>query len=44
MWPQLTAGTVEDKVAQLLAAKRALADSVIFSGEAALTELLGRTA
>ncbi|WP_436846593.1 DEAD/DEAH box helicase [Streptomyces massasporeus] len=32
-------GTVEDKVAQLLASKRALADAVIGSGEAALTEL-----
>ncbi|WP_436800780.1 DEAD/DEAH box helicase [Streptomyces avermitilis] len=32
-------GTVEDKVAQLLAAKRALADAVVGSGEAALTEL-----
>ncbi len=32
-------GTVEDKVAQLLASKRALADTVVGSGEAALTEL-----
>lgn len=32
-------GTVEDKVARLLAAKRALADAVVGSGEAALTEL-----
>ncbi|WP_434592058.1 DEAD/DEAH box helicase [Streptomyces sp. A5-4] len=32
-------GTVEDKVARLLAAKRALAESVVGSGEAALTEL-----
>ncbi|MET7686023.1 DEAD/DEAH box helicase [Streptomyces sp. NPDC005423] len=32
-------GTVEDKVAQLLASKRALADAVVGSGEAALTEL-----
>ncbi|GAA3476053.1 DEAD/DEAH box helicase [Streptomyces yanii] len=34
-----TQGTVEDKVARLLGAKRALADQVIASGEAALTEL-----
>jgi SNF2 family DNA or RNA helicase len=34
-----TQGTVEDKVARLLGAKRALADQVIVSGEAALTEL-----
>ncbi|WP_127359989.1 DEAD/DEAH box helicase [Actinacidiphila soli] len=34
-----TQGTVEDKVARLLGAKRALADRVIASGEAALTEL-----
>ncbi|NEC87847.1 DEAD/DEAH box helicase [Streptomyces sp. SID12501] len=32
-------GTVEDKVAKLLESKRALADSVVGSGEAALTEL-----
>ncbi|MFG2386584.1 DEAD/DEAH box helicase [Streptomyces avermitilis] len=32
-------GTVEDKVAKLLEAKRALADAVVGSGEAALTEL-----
>ncbi|WP_424861534.1 DEAD/DEAH box helicase [Streptomyces sp. MMS24-I29] len=32
-------GTVEDKVAQLLESKRALADAVVGSGEAALTEL-----
>ncbi|WP_156727866.1 DEAD/DEAH box helicase [Streptomyces apocyni] len=35
----LAEGTVEDKVAQMLAAKRALADAVVGSGEAALTEL-----
>ncbi|MFJ8009493.1 DEAD/DEAH box helicase [Streptomyces fagopyri] len=35
----LAEGTVEDKVAQLLAAKRALADAIVGSGEAALTEL-----
>ncbi|MFI2207256.1 DEAD/DEAH box helicase [Streptomyces sp. NPDC020192] len=34
-----TQGTVEDKVARLLGAKRALANQVIASGEAALTEL-----
>ncbi|MEV5010519.1 DEAD/DEAH box helicase [Streptomyces sp. NPDC055692] len=34
-----TQGTVEDRVARLLGAKRALADQVIASGEAALTEL-----
>ncbi|MHB6909470.1 DEAD/DEAH box helicase [Streptomyces sp. DB-54] len=34
-----TQGTVEDKVARLLDAKRALADQIIASGEAALTEL-----
>ncbi|PNE42846.1 helicase SNF2 [Streptomyces noursei] len=34
-----TQGTVEDKVARLLGAKRALADQIISSGEAALTEL-----
>ncbi|MET8137003.1 DEAD/DEAH box helicase [Streptomyces sp. NPDC005251] len=35
----LAEGTVEDKVAKLLESKRALADSVVGSGEAALTEL-----
>ncbi|MEU0834057.1 DEAD/DEAH box helicase [Streptomyces sp. NPDC005969] len=35
----LAEGTVEDKVARLLEAKRALADAVVGSGEAALTEL-----
>ncbi|MGW6144724.1 DEAD/DEAH box helicase [Streptomyces sp. NPDC055140] len=35
----ITEGTVEDKVARLLASKRALAQSVIGSGGAALTEL-----
>ncbi|MFI6945162.1 DEAD/DEAH box helicase [Streptomyces sp. NPDC050422] len=35
----LAEGTVEDKVAKLLESKRALADAVIGSGEAALTEL-----
>ena len=32
-------GTVEDRVAELLAAKRELADAVVGSGEAWLTEL-----
>ncbi|MFH8555146.1 DEAD/DEAH box helicase [Streptomyces celluloflavus] len=32
-------GTVEDNIAQLLTAKRALADAVLSGGEAALTEL-----
>ncbi|MFI7705346.1 DEAD/DEAH box helicase [Nonomuraea sp. NPDC049480] len=32
-------GTIEDRVAQMLAAKRSLAESVLASGEAAFTEL-----
>ncbi|MFP8883308.1 DEAD/DEAH box helicase [Streptomyces mangrovi] len=35
----ITEGTVEDRVAELLESKRALADAVVGSGEAALTEL-----
>ena len=35
----ITEGTVEEKIAELLARKRALADSVLGGGEAALTEL-----
>ena len=35
----ITQGTIEEKVAQLLSRKRALADSVLAQGEAALTEL-----
>ena len=35
----ITQGTIEEKVAELLTRKRALADSVLGSGEAALTEL-----
>lgn len=35
-------GTVEDRIAEMLAAKRALADAVLGSGEAALTELTDR--
>lgn len=32
-------GTVEDRIAEMLASKRALADAVLGSGESALTEL-----
>jgi SNF2 family DNA or RNA helicase len=32
-------GTVEDRIAELLGRKRELADAVLGSGEAALTEL-----
>jgi superfamily II DNA or RNA helicase len=35
----ITRGTIEEKIAQLLARKRALADAVLGNGEAALTEL-----
>ena len=35
----ITEGTIEDKIAELLARKRAIADSVLGGGEAALTEL-----
>ncbi|GGS95316.1 MULTISPECIES: DEAD/DEAH box helicase [Streptomyces] len=35
-------GTVEDRIAELLASKRALAEAVLGSGEAALTELTDR--
>jgi SNF2 family DNA or RNA helicase len=35
----VTEGTVEDRIAEMLTAKRALADAVLRSGEAALTEL-----
>ncbi|MER7394758.1 DEAD/DEAH box helicase [Streptomyces sp. NPDC000151] len=35
----VTEGTVEDRIAELLAAKRSLADAVLTGGEAALTEL-----
>ncbi|MEU6595075.1 DEAD/DEAH box helicase [Streptomyces sp. NPDC046881] len=38
----VTEGTVEDRIADMLAAKRALADAVLGSGEAALTELTDR--
>jgi superfamily II DNA or RNA helicase len=35
-------GTVEDRIAEMLASKRALADAVLGSGETALTELTDR--
>ena len=35
----VTGGTIEEKVAELLNRKRAIAESVLGSGEAALTEL-----
>jgi superfamily II DNA or RNA helicase len=35
----ITRGTIEEKIAELLARKRGLADAVLGSGEAALTEL-----
>ena len=35
----VTQGTIEERVAQLLDRKRALADAVLGGGEAALTEL-----
>ncbi|MEU5089846.1 DEAD/DEAH box helicase [Streptomyces sp. NPDC021356] len=38
----ITEGTVEDRIAEMLAAKRALADAVLGSGESALTELSDR--
>ena len=38
----VTEGTVEDRIAEMLRAKRALADAVLGSGEAALTELTDR--
>ncbi|MEV7289234.1 DEAD/DEAH box helicase [Streptomyces sp. NPDC093252] len=38
----ITEGTVEDRIAEMLAAKRALADAVLGTGEAALTELTDR--
>ncbi|MFB9735276.1 DEAD/DEAH box helicase [Streptomyces thermocoprophilus] len=38
----ITEGTVEDRIAEMLTAKRALADAVLGSGEAALTELTDR--
>ncbi|MDN3021846.1 DEAD/DEAH box helicase [Streptomyces sp. S.PB5] len=38
----ITEGTVEDRIAEMLEAKRALADAILGSGEAALTELTDR--
>ncbi|MER6260508.1 DEAD/DEAH box helicase [Streptomyces sp900105245] len=38
----VTEGTVEDRIAEMLESKRALADAVLGSGEAALTELTDR--
>ncbi|MEV7504152.1 DEAD/DEAH box helicase [Streptomyces sp. NPDC093018] len=38
----VTEGTIEDRIAEMLAAKRALADAILGSGEAALTELTDR--
>ncbi|MCH0566055.1 DEAD/DEAH box helicase [Streptomyces sp. MUM 2J] len=38
----ITEGTVEDRIAEMLTAKRALADAVLGSGESALTELTDR--
>ncbi|MEU2052556.1 DEAD/DEAH box helicase [Streptomyces bungoensis] len=38
----VTEGTVEDRIAEMLAAKRALADAILGAGESALTELTDR--
>ncbi|MFE6619182.1 SNF2-related protein [Streptomyces sp. NPDC057740] len=38
----ITEGTVEDRIAEMLEAKRALADAILGSGESALTELTNR--
>jgi hypothetical protein len=38
----ITEGTVEDRIAEMLEAKRALADAILSSGESALTELTDR--
>lgn len=38
----ITEGTVEDRIAEMLESKRALADAVLGTGEAALTELTDR--
>ncbi|MHB9858054.1 DEAD/DEAH box helicase [Streptomyces sp. YIM S03343] len=38
----VTEGTVEDRIAEMLASKKALSDAVLGSGEAALTELADR--
>jgi superfamily II DNA or RNA helicase len=38
----ITEGTVEDRIAEMLESKRALADAILGSGESALTELTDR--
>ncbi|MET9834814.1 DEAD/DEAH box helicase [Streptomyces sp. NPDC006385] len=38
----ITEGTVEDRIAEMLASKRALADAILGTGESALTELTVR--
>ncbi|MFC8085919.1 DEAD/DEAH box helicase [Streptomyces sp. NPDC057340] len=38
----ITEGTVEDRIAEMLRSKRALADAILGSGESALTELTAR--
>ncbi|WP_228984415.1 DEAD/DEAH box helicase, partial [Streptomyces sp. DH12] len=38
----VTEGTVEDRIAEMLQSKRALADAILGSGESALTELTDR--
>ncbi|MGW3647304.1 DEAD/DEAH box helicase [Streptomyces sp. NPDC000878] len=38
----ITEGTVEDRIAEMLEAKRALADAILTSGESSLTELTDR--
>ena len=38
----ITEGTIEDRIAEMLESKRALADAILGSGEAALTELTDR--
>ena len=38
----ITEGTVEDRIAEMLESKRALADAILGSGESSLTELSDR--
>ncbi|WAZ25056.1 DEAD/DEAH box helicase [Streptomyces cinnabarinus] len=38
----ITEGTIEDRIAEMLESKRALADAILGSGESALTELTAR--
>lgn len=38
----ITEGTIEDRIAEMLASKRALADAILGTGESALTELTDR--